>query len=184
MRCGARLGRARQEGRLRHRCPRCGWVFYDNPVPAALALISRGERILLGRRAAPPYARTWDLPGGFLEAGETPEQGLARELREELGVDASVGRLVGFFTETYGRGGFPILAAVYHVRLGTAPRPASDITALSWFPRGRLPLRQVAFPALRRFLAQLARRAGAGRPASRRRRARRGRGLTAARSRA
>jgi len=63
--CGARLRRARLEGRWRRRCPRCGWTFYANPVPAVVAVIVRGGRVLLTRRARPPYQGTWDAPGGF-----------------------------------------------------------------------------------------------------------------------
>ncbi|MFQ5520837.1 MAG: NUDIX domain-containing protein [Candidatus Methylomirabilia bacterium] len=142
--------------RRRLRCRRCGWTFYGNPVPAAVALIVKGRKILLGQRAAPPYAGTWDLPGGFLEGGETPEVALRRELKEELGVAVRSARFLGFFRETYGRGGFPILAMVYRVRLAGVPRvTASDVSALRWFERDRLPYREIKFPsvrlALRRF---------------------------------
>ena len=83
MACGAPLAAVREEGQVRRRCRRCGWTFYDNPVPAVLGIAERGQRVLLARRAAPPHRGTWDLPGGFLEAGETPERALVRELREE-----------------------------------------------------------------------------------------------------
>jgi len=84
--CGARLRAVSEHGRRRRRCPRCGWTFYDNPVFASVAIICRRGRMLLAKRANPPYAGTWDLPGGFIEAGETPEAGMRRELREELSV--------------------------------------------------------------------------------------------------
>ncbi len=113
--CGARLRRVRLEGRWRRRCPRCGWTFYANPVPAVAAVIVRRGRVLLTRRARPPYAGTWDAPGGFLEADETPERALRRELREEIGVGVRRARFVGFATDRYGSGGFPVLAAVYRV---------------------------------------------------------------------
>src|SRR3990172_2657357 len=113
MACGPPLAAVREEGRARRRCRRCGWTFYNNPVPAVLGIAERGQRLLLARRAAPPYRGTWDLPGGFLEAGETPERALARELREELGVRALAPRFIGFFPDSYGAGGMPVLAAVY-----------------------------------------------------------------------
>ncbi|OGK77760.1 MAG: hypothetical protein A2X52_08070 [Candidatus Rokubacteria bacterium GWC2_70_16] len=152
MACGGRLATVREEGRLRLRCRRCGWTFYNNPVPAVLGIAERGGRVLLARRAAPPYAGTWDLPGGFLEAGETPERALARELREELGVRALAPRFIGFFTDSYGAGGMPVLAAVYRVRLAGEPSAMSDVSEVRWFPRRRLPLRGIAFPAMRRAL--------------------------------
>jgi NADH pyrophosphatase NudC (nudix superfamily) len=70
--CAARMAPSREDGQVRRRCPRCGYTFYPNPVPAVAAVIARGDRILLVLRARPPWAGTWDLPGGFLEGGESP----------------------------------------------------------------------------------------------------------------
>jgi ADP-ribose pyrophosphatase YjhB (NUDIX family) len=147
------LRRVRQEGRARLRCRRCGWTFYGNPIPAAVALIARGGKVLLARRAAAPYRGTWDLPGGFLEAGETPERGLAREIREELGARIRSARFLAFSIETYGPGGVPILAAVFRVTLGPGRlRRGSDVSELRWFPRRRLPYRQIGFASVRQAL--------------------------------
>jgi len=155
MACGTRLRVIRDEGKRRRRCPRCGWTFYGNPVPAAVAVVVRGRKILLGRRAAPPYAGTWDLPGGFLEGDEIPEVALRRELREELGVRVRSARFLGFFHETYGPRGFPILVALYRVRLAAGRLvTASDVSELRWFERERLPYRQIRFPSARKALRQ------------------------------
>ncbi|MBP1160081.1 8-oxo-dGTP diphosphatase [Rhodococcus sp. PvR044] len=62
----------------------------------AAAAIIAGGRLLLAQRVAPPeLAGMWELPGGKIEPGETPAQGLRRELREELGVDTVVGDRIG-----------------------------------------------------------------------------------------
>jgi ADP-ribose pyrophosphatase YjhB (NUDIX family) len=149
----------REHGRQRRRCRACGWTYYENPVPAAVAVIVRRGRLLLGRRAAPPYANTWDLPGGFLEAAEAPEAALRRELREELGIGVRRARFVGFATDRYGRGGFPVLALVYEVTPGQgALRAADDVSEVRWFPLARLPLREIGFPAMRRLVRAYARR--------------------------
>jgi mutator protein MutT len=151
--CGGRLRAVRERGRRRRRCPRCGWTFYDNPVPAAVAVIARGGRILLTRRARPPYAGTWDLPGGFLEAGESPEQCLRRELGEELGLGTRRARLLGFATDRYGANGFPILTLVYRVTVGSGrPQAADDVSEARWVRRRAVPYRAIAFPGLRRLL--------------------------------
>jgi ADP-ribose pyrophosphatase YjhB (NUDIX family) len=151
--CGARLRTVVVDGRRRRRCPRCGWTFYDNPVPAAVAVVIDAGRLLLGRRARPPYAGSWDLPGGFLERDELPEAGLRRELREELGVGVRDSSLIGFVTERYGRGGVSVLAAVYRVRLTTRRmRPADDVSELRWFPLSKVPYHDIAFPNVRRTL--------------------------------
>jgi len=77
-----------------------------------VALIMRGGRLLLTRRARPPYAGTWDLPGGFLEAGERPEACVRRELREELALGIRQARLVDFALDRYGPKGIPVLTLV------------------------------------------------------------------------
>lgn len=153
MACGGRLRRVRQEGRPRLKCRRCGWTFYGNPIPAAVALVIRGGKVLLGRRAGEPYRGTWDLPGGFLEAGETPERGLAREIREELGAGIRSAKFLAFFHDTYGCAGFPILAAVYRVRLAPGRlRHGGDVSEVRWFSRRQLPYRKIGFPSVRRAL--------------------------------
>lgn len=151
--CGARLSAARADDRRRLRCRRCGWIFYGNPIPAAVAVILQRGRLLLGRRARPPYAGTWNVPGGFLEAGEHPAGCLARELREELGIGTRRARLIGFATDRYGPKGFSVLAVVYRVtpRAGRI-RPADDVSEVRWFPRRAIPYREIAFPGLRRLL--------------------------------
>lgn len=154
--CGARLRVVRAEGRRRPRCPRCGWIFYANPVPASVGLIVRRGRVLLARRARPPYAGTWDLPGGFLEAGETPEQALRRELREEIGVGVRRARLAGFATDRYGPRGFVVLAAIYRVTpTSYVTRAADDVAEVRWFPTTRVPWREIAFPSVRRVLRRM-----------------------------
>jgi len=57
-------------------------------IDIAAGLLCCQNRLLLGKRSAhrPAYPGVWDLPGGHVEAGETAEQTLMRELREELGV--------------------------------------------------------------------------------------------------
>lgn len=60
------------------------------------AAVLRDSRVLASRRTAPPHlAGLWEFPGGKVEAGESEQQALVRELREELGCEAVVGERVG-----------------------------------------------------------------------------------------
>ncbi len=84
-------------------CDRCGWRWYANPSPTAGTLVERvgpdGEAsVLLLRRAVDPGSGAWDLPAGYLEPGESPEEGALRETREEAGLDVQLVRLVGVYT--------------------------------------------------------------------------------------
>jgi 8-oxo-dGTP diphosphatase len=70
------------------------------------ALIVRGGEILIGQlRPDQPMALQWEFPGGKIEAGESPELALARELDEELGIQATIGPLVTRIRHNYRHGG-------------------------------------------------------------------------------
>jgi 8-oxo-dGTP diphosphatase len=72
----------------------------------AAALIVRGGEVLIGqRRADQPMAKQWEFPGGKIEVGESPEQALARELEEELGIQAVIGPQVTHIRHNYRHGG-------------------------------------------------------------------------------
>jgi 8-oxo-dGTP diphosphatase len=72
----------------------------------AAALIMRGGEVLIAqRRADQPMALQWEFPGGKIEAGESPEQALARELDEELGIKAVIGPRVTRIRHNYRHGG-------------------------------------------------------------------------------
>ncbi|GHE77382.1 DNA mismatch repair protein MutT [Streptomyces longispororuber] len=94
------------------------------------ALYDDAGRLLAARRSAPvDLAGGWELPGGKVEPGERDEDALARELKEELGVDAeAVARVPGEFP--LGRG---YVMRVWRARLlAGEPRPLQDHDALRW----------------------------------------------------
>jgi 8-oxo-dGTP diphosphatase len=72
----------------------------------AAAFIVRGGEVLIGqRRPDQPMALLWEFPGGKIEAGESPEQALARELDEELGIQATIGPRITHVRHNYRHGG-------------------------------------------------------------------------------
>lgn len=87
---------AAEGGRERLACPDGHWTFWDNPLPVLAALVEYDGRILLARNAAWPEKR-FALITGFMERDETPQQGVARELREETGLQADEVTLIGVY---------------------------------------------------------------------------------------
>jgi NADH pyrophosphatase NudC (nudix superfamily) len=85
--------------KARLRCPACGWTHWNNPTPVLAAVvecIDQGGRVLLARNAAWTH-RMFALITGFMEAGETPQEGIAREVKEETALDVHAVALIGVY---------------------------------------------------------------------------------------
>ena len=126
---------------------------------AACALVDTDGRVLLARRPeGKKMAGLWEFPGGKLNPGETPEQALIRELREELGIDVSAACLAPFAFASHAYEGFHLLMPLFLCRRwkGT-PRPREKQT-LAWVSPRKLtdyempPADKPLIPLLRDFL--------------------------------
>ena len=97
--CGARVRQEVPAGdnRLRDICHECGTIHYQNPRVVAGCLPVYDNKVLLCRRAIEPRKGLWTLPGGFLELGETIEQGAIRETMEEAGAEVTATQLYTVF---------------------------------------------------------------------------------------
>jgi NADH pyrophosphatase NudC (nudix superfamily) len=83
----------------RLRCPACGWTHWNNPTPVLAAVIElpeRDGRLLLARNAAWPM-KLFGLVTGFMEAGETPQDGIRREVMEETSLQVQSLDLIGVY---------------------------------------------------------------------------------------
>ncbi len=137
-RCGAELG----GDAARLACDACGFIVYASSKPTAGALCVANGRVLLARRAHPPFEGFWDIPGGFLDEGEDPLDGLRRELREETGLEVEPQRFLGIWIDRYG--GDSTAEATLNLYwtarvVGGDAAPADDVSELHWFNRDELP---------------------------------------------
>jgi|SRR3990172_1946091 len=82
-------------------CKKCDVVYYNNPRPTVSAVIEKGNQILLTKRAFKPFKDKWDLPGGFLEGKESVEEGLFREIKEELNIIIKIKKYLGSYPDLY-----------------------------------------------------------------------------------
>ncbi len=82
--------------KARLRCPACGYTHWNNPTPVLAGVVELNGQILLARNAA-WSGRMFALITGFMEAGETPQGGIAREIKEETNLDATALNLIGVY---------------------------------------------------------------------------------------
>jgi NAD+ diphosphatase len=80
----------------RLRCPACNWTHWNNPTPVLAAIVQYQDRILLARNAAWTH-KMYALITGFMEAGESPQDGIRREIKEETNLDAGKLTLIGAY---------------------------------------------------------------------------------------
>jgi NADH pyrophosphatase NudC (nudix superfamily) len=112
-RCAAPLRLHTTEGRDRLQCSTdsCDYVFYDNPIPVVAALVEHGQTVLLVRGKGWPE-KWYGLVTGFLEKDESPEDGVLREVHEELGLRGEIISFIGAYAFTE----MNQLILAYHVR--------------------------------------------------------------------
>lgn len=134
-RCARPLVPREAAGRERPACPDtgCGFVAYDNPLPVVAGIVEHEGAVLLVRNATWPE-KLFGLVTGFLERGESPEAGMLRELREELGLQGEIVRLVGVY---------PFLAmneliVAYHVRARGTVVLGAELAGFKRIPREKL----------------------------------------------
>ena len=113
--------------------------FPESPLVGVGAVVIREARVLLVRRGSEPLKGQWSLPGGMLELGESLAEGVAREVKEETGLDVEVVELVEVLDRIHREGArvrYHYVIADYLCRVvGGALQAASDADAVRWVER-------------------------------------------------
>jgi len=152
MKCGAAA--LRFVGRKLVHCDVCGFDLYLNIAAAVAALILDDHgRLLIIERAEEPKKGTWDLPGGFADPGESAEQAVQREVKEELGLQVAAARYLCSYPNTYAYAGMQYatmdLGFICDVKDPQAARLAkSEVAKLLTIPLAEIDVTHFGFPSV------------------------------------
>jgi ADP-ribose pyrophosphatase YjhB (NUDIX family) len=147
-RCGQPIafGYIPEEDTERFHCPSCGAIHYENPKLVVGTLPRRGDQVLLCKRAIEPCQGLWTLPAGFMEMGETVEQGAIRETLEEASAQVEIVRLFSIYS-------LPRIGQIYMIFLADLINldfhPHKETSETRLFSQANLPFDEIAFTAIR-----------------------------------
>lgn len=138
-------------------CTQCGHLYFINPGGAVAGIITNTDgKILLVRRAGNPGKGLLDLPGGFVDIGETAETALKREIKEELNVEITGLRFLATFPNRY------LYREVQYFTLDLAfecsvlsfdsIKAADDVAGFEFFQPEQVPLHEIAFESIRNII--------------------------------
>ncbi len=137
------------EDRHRHVCGSCHTIHYRNPNIITGTIPRERERILLCRRGIAPKLGLWTVPAGFLELGETVEEGARRETREETRAEVELQGVHGIYS-------IPRIGQVYmlyRARLISEDfGPTPESTEVKLFTREEIPWGEIAFKVVEKAL--------------------------------
>jgi ADP-ribose pyrophosphatase YjhB (NUDIX family) len=155
--CGQPVGEQVLEADHRPRlvCP-SGHVTWRNPRLVVGTLPVRGDRVFLARRAIEPGMGLWTYPGGFMELGESAQEGARRETEEETKLKVEIGRLIG----VYSRPAVGQVTIIYEASVvGGDVLPGAESLEVRDFGPDEIPWGELAFTtaesALRDWIASL-----------------------------
>ncbi|CAM9744462.1 unnamed protein product [Chrysoparadoxa australica] len=132
----------------RRRCRGCGYIEYVNPKivcgsVATLKAEGQPERILLCKRSIEPRKNYWTLPAGYMELGETAEEGAAREAYEEAGAKIRVTSLLAVYSLKH----ISQVQLLYQAELASDDlSPGLESLEVGLFTANEIPWEQLAFP--------------------------------------
>jgi len=143
--CGSKVEKRIPEGDNLERdcCTKCDSIHYSNPRVIVGTVPIKGDKVLLCKRAIQPRYGLWTLPAGFLENGETIEEGAFRETKEETNTEVKMGKLYAIFN-------IPQINQVYMLHLAEVVNEdyskTSESLEVEFFGESDIPWDELAFP--------------------------------------
>ncbi|MBC8129538.1 MAG: NUDIX hydrolase [Rhizobiaceae bacterium] len=126
-------------------CDACGFVAYENPKIVVGSVVRHEGKILLCRRAIAPREGFWTIPAGYMELGETPEEGARREAFEEARAKLSIERLLAIYA-------VPRISQVQLIYRATLAEPGiaagPESLEVGFFAASDIPWGDLAFPSV------------------------------------
>ena len=149
--CGNRTSKIIPEGdnKPREICMECGFIHYVNPKIIVGALALKDDKVLLCKRDINPGKGKWTLPSGFMEMGESIEQGAKREAKEEANLELNLNMLYGTYS-------IPRIGQVLFIYVANIVnedfRAADETIEVKLFGVSEIPWEKIAFPSVEFFL--------------------------------
>ena len=133
----------------RNICNVCDYIHYVNPKIIVGALPLKDDKVLLCKRDINPGKGKWTLPSGFMEMGESLEQGAKREAKEEANLKLNLNKLYGTYS-------IPRIGQVLFIYIANIInedfRAADETTEVKLFSVSKIPWEKIAFPSVEFFL--------------------------------
>ena len=134
--CGAAMRPHENPAERAFVCPACGYLAYPKISPAVIALITRGDEVLLQRNSHYKTAN-WSLVAGFVDPGESFEEAVMREAREESSIEVCDIRYV--MSQTWPFPSNIMVGFRAEWKAGELGPDGDEVLASAWFRRGALP---------------------------------------------
>ena len=151
VKCGKKTNNLLVNGDSMYRdvCSACNYIHYINPKIIVGVLPYKGDRVLLCKRDIEPGLGKWTLPSGFMEMGESLEEGAKREALEEANLKIRIKKLYGTYS-------IPKIGQVLFIYIGKISnnnfRAADETSEVSLTKINNIPWDQIAFPSVEFFL--------------------------------
>ena len=151
VKCGSKTKNVLVNGDSMYRdvCSACNYIHYINPKIIVGVLPYKGDRVLLCKRDIEPGFGKWTLPSGFMEMGESLEEGAKREALEEANLKIKIKNLYGTYS-------IPKIGQVLFIYIGKISnnnfRAADETSEVSLIKISNIPWDQIAFPSVEFFL--------------------------------